>query len=247
MPSGLDREALDLALEAVRDFAGKHLPDAKLLDLDRDDEFPLEIVRAMCGAELGIQLLFIPEEYGGMGGGAFDVYRVCEAMARIDLGIATGVLATFLGSDPILVGGTPEQKKRWLGAIAERGLLMAYGATEPEAGSDLGALRTAAEPVEEDGEVVGYQINRQQAVDQQRRRRRRLHHPGATPRRPDLVRRREGHPGLHPRQARGQARHPRQQHRRGPSRTSTSTPTAWSAASRARGCCRRRRSSATPA
>ena len=61
------------------------------------------------------------------------------------------VLATFLGSDPILFGGTEEQKARWLGRIAEEGLLMAYGATEPEAGSDLGALRTTATPVVEDG------------------------------------------------------------------------------------------------
>ena len=50
--------------------------------------------------ELGIQLVFVPEEYGGMGGGAFDVYRVCERMAAIDLGIATSVLATFLGQRP---------------------------------------------------------------------------------------------------------------------------------------------------
>ena len=46
-----------------------------------------------------------------MGGGAFDVYRVCERMAAIDLGLATSVLATFLGSDPISVGGTEEQKR----------------------------------------------------------------------------------------------------------------------------------------
>ena len=159
MPSGLDREALDLALEAVRDFARERLPDAKLLELDRDDEFPIEIVRAMCGAELGVQLLFIPEEYGGMGGGAYDVYRVCEALARVDLGVATGVLATFLGSDPIHFGGTGEQKRRFLGAIAEQGLLMAYAATEPEAGSDLGALRTRAERIEREGRVIGYRIS----------------------------------------------------------------------------------------
>ena len=48
-----------------------------------------------------------------MGGGAFDVYRICEQMAAIDLGLATSVLATFLGSDPIRVGGTPEQKREW--------------------------------------------------------------------------------------------------------------------------------------
>ncbi len=102
----------------------------------------------MCNPDkLGIQLLFIPEEFGGMGGGAFDVYCICEEMARIDLGVATAVLATFLGSDPITVGATPEQKKLWLTRIAEEGLLFAYGATEPEAGSDLGALRTTADRV----------------------------------------------------------------------------------------------------
>ena len=157
-PAGLDRETLDLTLEALRDFAREELPDAVLLDLDARDEFPEPIVRRMCG-ELGISLLFIPEAYGGMGGGAFDVYRVCETLARIDLGVATGVLATFLGSDPIHFGGTEEQKQRFLGAIAEHGLLMAYGATEPEAGSDLGALRTTAQRIEQDGRIVAYRID----------------------------------------------------------------------------------------
>ncbi len=156
---GLDKESLDLTLEAVREFAADNLPDDKLLELDHADEFPVEIVRSMCGDGLGIQLLFIPEDYEGMGGGAFDVYRVCEEMARIDLGVATGVLATFLGSDPIVFGGTPAQQKRWMTRVALEGLLMAYCATEPEAGSDLGALKSTAEPVTEDGEVVGYRLS----------------------------------------------------------------------------------------
>jgi alkylation response protein AidB-like acyl-CoA dehydrogenase len=146
-------------LKSLREFAKKRLPDETLIELDARDECPLEIVRHMCSPDkLGIQLLFIPEEFGGMGGGAFDVYCVCEEMARIDLGIATAVLATFLGSDPITVGATPEQKKLWLGRIAEEGLLFAYGATEPEAGSDLGALRTTADRVNENGRVTGYKI-----------------------------------------------------------------------------------------
>ncbi len=156
--AGLDAETLEMTLEAIRDFSEQSLPVDRLLELDRTHEFPEDTVRAMC-SELGVQLLFIPESYGGMGGGAFDVYRVCELMAGIDLAVATGVLATFLGSDPILFGGTEEQKARWLGRIAEEGLLMAYGATEPEAGSDLGALRTTATPVEGDGAVTGYRIN----------------------------------------------------------------------------------------
>ncbi|NLT68482.1 MAG: acyl-CoA dehydrogenase [Acidobacteria bacterium] len=158
MNKGFDKETLDLTLESLKDFTESKLPEKKLLELDAREEFPVDIVREMCGPGLGIQLLFIPEEFEGMGGGAFDVYRVCEELARVDLGVATGVLATFLGSDPIIFGGTYEQKKLWMTRIGQEGLLMAYGATEPEAGSDLAALRTVAEPVSENGTVSGYRI-----------------------------------------------------------------------------------------
>ena len=156
---GLDQESLELTLQSLKDFAKDRLPDEKLLEWDARDECPLDIVRAMCGAELGIQLLFIPEEFGGMGGGALDVYRICEEMARVDLGIATAVLATFLGSEPISVGATPEQKRYWLSRIGQEGLLFAYAATEPEAGSDLAALRTTAERVMDGERIAGYTIN----------------------------------------------------------------------------------------
>ena len=158
MNKGFDKETLDLTLESLKDFTESKLPEKKLLELDAREEFPVDIVREMCGPGLGIQLLFIPEEFEGMGGGAFDVYRVCEELARVDLGVATGVLATFLGSDPIIFGGTYEQKKLWMTRIGQEGLLMAYGATEPEAGSDLAALRTVAEPVSDNGTVSGYRI-----------------------------------------------------------------------------------------
>lgn len=156
---GFDKETLDLTLDSLKDFASFHLPEKKLLELDATEEFPVDIVRKMCEPDgLGIQLLFIPEEFEGMGGGAFDVYRVCEELARVDLGVATGVLATFLGSDPIIFGGTYEQRKLWMTRIGQEGLLMAYGATEPEAGSDLAALRTVADPVMQDGKITGYKI-----------------------------------------------------------------------------------------
>ena len=157
--TGLDADVLDMTLHAIQEFADRHLPADLLLRLDHEDECPVELVRRMCGDDLGIHLLFVAEEYGGMGGGSFDVCRVCERMAGIDLGVATSVLATALGSDPISVGGTAEQKKLWLTRLAEEGLLFAYGATEPEAGSDLGALRTTATRVEQDGRVVGYRLN----------------------------------------------------------------------------------------
>jgi alkylation response protein AidB-like acyl-CoA dehydrogenase len=156
----ITKKTLNLSLKSLKDFAKRKLPDEVLTALDGRDECPIEIVRHMCSPDkLGIQLLFIPEEFGGFGGGAFDVYCVCEEMARIDLGVATAVLATFLGSDPITVGATPEQKKLWLSHIAEEGLLFAYGATEPDAGSDLAALQTTAERVTQDGHIIGYRIN----------------------------------------------------------------------------------------
>ena len=156
----ITNKTLKLSLKSLRDFAKKRLPDEVLRELDEKDECPLEIVHHMCSPDqLGIQLLFIPEDCGGFGGGAFDVYLVCEEMARIDLGVATAVLATFLGSDPITVGATPEQKKFWLSRIAEEGILFAYGATEPDAGSDLGALKTTADRVLQDDKIVGYKIN----------------------------------------------------------------------------------------
>jgi alkylation response protein AidB-like acyl-CoA dehydrogenase len=156
---GLDRDSLEMMLTSLDGFVAEALPDDRLLDLDHEDVCPEETVRAMCGEDLGVHLVFIPEEYGGFGGGAFDSYRVCERLARLDIGIATSVLATFLGSDPILVGGTSEQRKEWLGRIAEQGILFAYAATEPEAGSDLAALTTTATPVETDGQVTAYRLN----------------------------------------------------------------------------------------
>ncbi len=158
--SRLDADTLEMLLSTLREYAEKELPLARLLELDAKDEFPEKVLADLYDpARIGIHLLSIPEAYGGLGGGAYDIYRLSEVMAAIDLGIATGVLATFLGTDPISVGGTEEQKKKWLGRLAEEGFLVAYGATEPQAGSDLAALATRAVPVQEDGHVSGYRIS----------------------------------------------------------------------------------------
>ena len=147
----LDTETRDMVLSTLRDYAAKKLKPEFLRELDEQDRFPEEVLKDLYDpAQFGLHLIFIPEEYGGLGGGAYDVYRVAEAMARIDLGIATAVLATFLGTDPIVVGATDEQKAYWMGRIAEEGLLVAYGATEPQAGSDLGSLTTRAADVVSD-------------------------------------------------------------------------------------------------
>lgn len=156
----LDTDTLEMVLTTLRDYASKQLKPEFLRELDERDEFPHDVLKDLYDSEkFGLHLIFIPEEYGGLGGGAYDIYRVSEQMAKIDLGIATGVLATFLGTDPIVVGGTEEQKALWMGRIAEEGMLVAYGATEPQAGSDLGTLTTRAVPVEEDGRVIGYRVS----------------------------------------------------------------------------------------
>ncbi len=156
---GLDQDTLDMLLATVASFAKQRLDLDTLLELDETDTFPLQVVRDLLGPDVGLHLLFIPEEYGGLGGGAYDVYRVSEAMARIDLGVATAFLAIFLGTDPIVVGATDEQRAHWMSRIAEEGLIVAYAVTEPLAGSDLAAIRTKAERIEEDGEVTGYRLD----------------------------------------------------------------------------------------
>src|SRR3954462_15610599 len=152
MANELTADMLKVALKSIDDFAARELPDSLLIELDERDEFPEELVRRMSsGEELGLQLVFVPFEYGGMGGGALDVYRFCERMAALDLGLATSELATQLGSDPIRVGGTDVQKREYMTRIAKDGVLFAYGATEPEAGSVPGAAQTVAAP----GECAG--------------------------------------------------------------------------------------------
>ena len=175
----ITKKTLKLSLKSLRDFAKKRLPDEELIALDARDECPLEIVRHMCSPDkLGIQLLFIPEEFGGMGGGTFDVYCICEEMARIDLGVATAVFATFLGSDPITVGATPEQKKIWLGAHRGRRIPVCLRRHRAGSRQRSGRSEDHRRPRQERRQGRRLQDQRQQAMDQQRRHRRCLHRPG---------------------------------------------------------------------
>ncbi|HEY3449174.1 MAG TPA: acyl-CoA dehydrogenase family protein [Myxococcales bacterium] len=148
---GIDTESLEAILSSLKQFAARSLPLNWRLKADAAEEFPREIIAQLMGPEIGLHLIYIPEEFGGLGGGAYDVYRVSETMAAIDLGLATAFLAVSLGLDPIVVGGTPEQKTQWMGRVASDSLLVAYGVTEPTVGSDLGALKSKAVKFEKDG------------------------------------------------------------------------------------------------
>jgi len=155
---GIGPEALDAILSSLKQFAARSVPLSLRLKADHAEEFPAEIISQLMGPEIGLHLIYIPEENGGLGGGAYDIYRVSETMAGIDLGLATAFLAVSLGLDPIVVGGTPEQKSQWMGRVAAEGLLVAYGVTEPTVGSDLGALKSKAVKFEKDGKPW-YRIN----------------------------------------------------------------------------------------
>ena len=147
---GIDPELRQMVIDTVRSLKKKLLSKESILSFDRDEVFPEETIRQMLGPDIGLQLIFIPEAYGGMGGGARDCCEVTREMARICLGVGTAFFAIQLGADPIIVGGTEAQKEKWLGTIAEGTSLVAYAVTEAGAGSNLAALKTKAEPVSDD-------------------------------------------------------------------------------------------------
>ena len=158
--AGLSVEMCDMVIQTLRQVIQRDLPEEKMLELDRRDVFPHDLIRNLLSPEVGLHLIFLPESAGGLGGGARDVCRVSEEMAAADLGVASSFLAICLGTDPILVGGTDEQKAHWLGRIASEGLIVAYAVTEPEAGSNVAALKTVAERITDDqGKVTGYRLN----------------------------------------------------------------------------------------
>jgi alkylation response protein AidB-like acyl-CoA dehydrogenase len=140
----------ELIRRTVRDFAEtKVAPVAE--ELDREERFPYELVAEL--AELGLMGLPIPEEYGGAGGDTISYAIAIEELTRIDSSVAITVAAhTSLGTMPILLFGSEEQKREWLPRLASGRALAAFGLTEPDAGSDAGATRTKAEL--RDGEWV---------------------------------------------------------------------------------------------
>lgn len=110
---------------------------------DVDQTYPWEVQHAIRDA--GLSGVWIPEEYGGLGRGVLDLCLVVEEFSRACGGMGVGYAVNALGSFPILVGGTNEQKERWLPPIAAGEALIAFGLSEKVAGSDAGSMVTRAE------------------------------------------------------------------------------------------------------
>jgi butyryl-CoA dehydrogenase len=112
-------------------------------ELDEKEEFPRELLKVMAQSDLfGV---YIPQEYGGFGGGAFENCLAVEELSRACLGISTSFAASGLGAYPILLYGSEEQKKIYLPEIASGRKLAAFGLTESTAGSDASGIMTTAE------------------------------------------------------------------------------------------------------
>jgi short-chain 2-methylacyl-CoA dehydrogenase len=137
----LDSETA-LLQRTVRDFAEAEVAPVAG-ELDRTKAFPYEIVAKMAG--LGWMGIPFPEEVGGAGGTSLQYAVAVEELTRVDSSVAITVCAhTSLGTQPIYLFGTPEQKERWLPQLCTGEILGAFGLTEPEAGSDAGNTQTRA-------------------------------------------------------------------------------------------------------
>ncbi len=128
-------------LERAREVAEKYVRP-RAAELDRTAEYGWDILEALKSYELtGI---WIPEEYGGHGTGVLDMVLVVEQLSRACGGVGVAYAVNALGSFPIILGGTEEQKERYLPKIASGEFLIAFGLSEKASGSDAGSLRTTA-------------------------------------------------------------------------------------------------------
>ena len=139
----------------IKDLA-RQVADDKIIpvraELDEKEEFPWEIMNVL--AQSDFFGLFIPEAYGGLGKGGFELTIAVEELSRACLGISTTYAANALGTYPILLFGSEEQKKKYLPDIASGKKLVAFALTEASAGSDAAGVQTSAKP---DGN--GYVLN----------------------------------------------------------------------------------------
>jgi alkylation response protein AidB-like acyl-CoA dehydrogenase len=140
----------ELIRDTVREFSRERVAPVAA-ELDREHRFPYDLVAE--AAELGLMGIPVPEEYGGAGADTLSYAIAVEELTRVDSSVAITVAAhTSLGTMPILLFGSEEQKQEWLPDLASGKKLAAFGLTEPDAGSDAHSSRTRAEL--RDGEWV---------------------------------------------------------------------------------------------
>jgi len=134
-------EEQKMIVELARKIANEKIKPVRE-EYDEKEEFPWPIVEELAKSDLcGV---YIPQEYGGFGGGIFELCLVVEELSKVDGAISLCLAATALGTFPIILFGTEEQKKKYLPDIAKGKKLAAFAITEPNAGSDAGSIQTTA-------------------------------------------------------------------------------------------------------
>ncbi|MCG8591404.1 MAG: acyl-CoA dehydrogenase family protein [Proteobacteria bacterium] len=141
MDYGLSDEQLALQ-ETARRFAESEIAPVAA-KYDESGEFPRDIIKK--AYELGLTPTVIPEEYGGVDLSILDSCLIVEELAWGCAGMATSIMANDLGLMPILVAGTHDQKKEWLGLVAGDFKLVCFCLSEPNAGSDVAGMQLLAE------------------------------------------------------------------------------------------------------
>jgi len=141
--------------KTVREMA-RTIAEEKILpvraELDEKEEFPWDIMKNL--ADTDMFRVFLPEEYGGLGGGCLELCLVVEELSRACPGVAVSYAGSLLGSFDLLKYGSEEQKKKYLPDIASGKKLAAFAVTEAEAGSDISNIKTTATRTDK-----GYVIN----------------------------------------------------------------------------------------
>ena len=126
----------------AREFSEKEIRP-KAAAYDEHATHPADIVAK--AHELGLMNVHIPEEYGGLGLPGFEGMLIGEELSWGCSGVAVSIVANTLGSAPVLIAGTDEQKRAWVAPLVDEPLLCSFGLTEPDAGSDVARIKTTAE------------------------------------------------------------------------------------------------------
>ncbi len=127
--------------EKAREVAEKYVRPVAA-ELDRTGEYPWSVIEALKKYEL--MGIWVPAEYGGQGAGVLDMCVVVEQLSRACGGVGVAYAVNALGSFPIVLGGTEEQKRRYLPVVTSGEKLIAFGLSEKASGSDAGSLRARA-------------------------------------------------------------------------------------------------------
>ncbi|MBW2359123.1 MAG: acyl-CoA dehydrogenase family protein, partial [Deltaproteobacteria bacterium] len=150
MDFDLTKEQLDIK-KAAKEFAEGEFPEIAE-ECDREEKYPSDLVKR--AADLGFIGINLPEEYGGAGYGYLEKCLISEEFFRVDPGLGSVLISATFGADMIELFGTEEQKKSYLVPVTKGEAVMGSAITEPDAGSDVSAVRTMAT---KDGD--GYVIN----------------------------------------------------------------------------------------